>query len=58
MVATRQADTDLVTRRARRPTRLTRDETDWLARAGSDVHAVLQCQDHVGRDQEQILLAS
>jgi DNA invertase Pin-like site-specific DNA recombinase len=57
LAAQRQAEADLVAQRARRPTRLTGEEIDWLARAGADVRAVFHAPTTTCRDRKQLLRA-
>ena len=57
LAAQRQAEADLVAQRARRPTRLTVDEIDWLAHAGADVRAVFNAPTTTWRDRKQLLRA-
>jgi len=53
----RQAEADLLAQRARRPTRLTNVEIDWLTRAGADVRAVFDASTTSTRDRKQLLRA-
>ena len=57
LAAQRQAEADLVAQRARRPTRLTGDEIDWLTHAGADVRAVFHAPTTTSRDRKQLLRA-
>jgi excisionase family DNA binding protein len=57
LAAQRQAEADLVAQRARRPTRLSGEEIDWLTRAGADVRAVFQAPTTTWRDRKQLLRA-
>jgi len=53
----RQAEADLLAQRARRPTRLTADEIDWLSHAGADVRAVFNAASTTSRERKQLLRA-
>jgi transposase len=55
LVAQRQAEANLAARRLRQPTRLTDQETAWLARAGADVRAVFHAPTTTWRERKQLL---
>ncbi len=57
LVAQRQAEANLATQRLRQPTRLTDEETAWLARAGADVRAVFYAPSTTWRERKQLLRA-
>jgi hypothetical protein len=57
LTAQRQAEADLVAQRARRPTRLTVAEIDWLSHAGADVRAVFHAPTTTWRDRKQLIRA-
>jgi DNA invertase Pin-like site-specific DNA recombinase len=57
LVGQRQAEADIVAQRARRPTRLTVAEIDWLGHAGADVRAVFHAPTTTWRDRKQLLRA-
>jgi DNA invertase Pin-like site-specific DNA recombinase len=57
LAAQRQAEAELVAQRARRPTRLSGDEIDWLTRAGADVRAVFHAPSTTWRDRKQLVRA-
>ena len=51
----RQAERDLLTQQARRPTLLSTDELAWLSRAGADVKAIFDAPTTTFRDRKQLL---
>ena len=57
LVLQRQAESDLTTQRARRPSRLRDDELAWLQRAGADVRAVFHAPSTTWRERKQLLRA-
>jgi DNA invertase Pin-like site-specific DNA recombinase len=57
LTAQRQAEADLVAQRARRPTRLTVAEIDWLSHAGADVRAVFNAPTTTWRERKQLIRA-
>jgi hypothetical protein len=57
LVAQRQAEAALAAQRLRQPTKLTDEETAWLARAGADVRAVFHAPSTTGRERKQLLRA-
>ena len=57
LVAQRQAEANLATQRLRQPTRLTDEETAWLARAGADVRAVFHAPTTTWRERKLLLRA-
>jgi predicted DNA-binding transcriptional regulator AlpA len=57
LVAQRAAEANLGAQRLRQPTRLTDEETAWLARAGADVRAVFHASTTTWRERKQLLRA-
>lgn len=57
LVAQRQAESELASQRLRQPTRLSDEETAWLARAGADVRAVFHAPTTTWRERKQLLRA-
>jgi len=57
LVAQRQAEANLATQRLRQPTRLTDEETLWLARAAADVRAVFHAPTTTWRERKLLLRA-
>lgn len=57
LTAQRQAEADLAAQRLRQPTRLTDEETAWLARAGADVQAIFNAPTTTWRERKQLLRA-
>ena len=57
LAAQRQAEANLTAQRLRQPTRLTEEETAWLARAGADVRAVFHAPTTTWRARKQLLRA-
>ena len=57
LAAVRRSEADLVAQRARRPTKLTVEETAWLARAGADLRAVFNAPTTTFKERKQLLRA-
>jgi DNA invertase Pin-like site-specific DNA recombinase len=53
----RQADAELASQRARRPSRLSEDEVAWLQSAGADLRAVFHAPSTTWRQRKQLLRA-
>jgi DNA invertase Pin-like site-specific DNA recombinase len=53
----RRAEADLATQRARRPTKLTAEELEWVSRAGADVRAIFEAPTTTHRERKQLLRA-
>ena len=53
----RRAENDLNTQQARRPVTLTRDELEWITRAGADVKAVFYAPTTTIRERKQLIRA-
>jgi excisionase family DNA binding protein len=53
----RRAEADLMTQRAKRPTKLTAEELDWVSRAGADLRAIFDAPTTTYRERKQILRA-
>lgn len=57
LAAQRRAEADLAAQRLRRPTRLSDEETAWLARAGADIRAIFNAPTTTWRERKQLLRA-
>lgn len=53
----RRAEADLTAQRAKRPTKLTAEELDWVSRAGADLRAIFDAPTTTYRERKQILRA-
>lgn len=53
----RRAEAELATQQARRPTRLTPEELEWLSRAGADVRRIFNAPTTTARERKQLLRA-
>ncbi len=57
LTALRRAEADLAAQQARRPTKLSAEELDWIARAGADLRAIFDAPTTSHRDRKQLLRA-
>jgi hypothetical protein len=53
----RRAEADLAAQRARRPTKLTTEELDWISHAGADLRAIFDAPTTTWRERKQVLRA-
>jgi DNA invertase Pin-like site-specific DNA recombinase len=53
----RRAEANLTAQRAKRPTKLTAEELDWVSRAGADLRAIFDAPSTTYRERKQILRA-
>lgn len=53
----RRAEANLTAQRAKRPTKLTAEELDWVSRAGADLRAIFDARSTTYRERKQILRA-
>ncbi|MGH2687511.1 MAG: recombinase family protein [Actinomycetota bacterium] len=53
----RRTEAELAAQRARRPTTLTAEELDWVARAGADLRAIFDAPTTTHRERKQLLRA-